>query len=316
MKSKYKNILKLLISIVLSGIILYLIYSNIDVASFGKVFSDIRIWPFVVFLLLFIPQLWIASKRWNVMTQNIGKVNLPLYTSFKQVVGSYSANMIIPGKMGEIVRIPWMKKYNLQTPVLIIVLLEKIFDILSVLFILLVAAMVYLLTGSDHKTLLSVTVAILVAAFALLIVLYLTRKRVFSLVEKKFETALSKKNESFFYFRIRNAISYVDYRIGWYLSISMLLWLVQILEFYFIFLMFNISPSVLDLYVGISLALLAGALPISVAGLGPRDAVIIRFFGSYAPIETLAGVGVLSLFRILVTALIGLPFFMMQTRKQ
>ena len=63
------------------------------------------------------------------------------------------------------------------------------------------------------------------------------------------------------------------------------------------------------------LALIAGALPVSIAGLGPRDAVIISFFKGIAPYEALAGVGIASLFRIIIPALIGLPFFLIQTKE-
>ncbi len=315
MKWINKRTLRLALSILLSVLILFLIYDKIDYASMQKVFSEIRVIPLIIFLLLFIPQLWLATKRWNIMTKEIGKVKLGLFTSFKQVVGSYSANLIIPGKMGEIVRIPWMKRYKLETPVLMLVFLEKIFDVLSVFFILFVASITYLFFSTEHQTLLQVVVITLACGFVLLLVFYFNRKRVSGYIDCRFANYLSKKKEDFIYFKIKNALKYVDYRITWYFLMSILLWIVQICEFYFIFMMFNIFPHVLDVYVGISLALLAGALPISIAGLGPRDAVIIKFFSAYAPIEILAGVGIISLFRIIVTALIGLPFFMMQTRK-
>lgn len=304
-----------MISIVLSVVILVIIYDKVDFASFGDVFSEIRMVPFIIFLLLFIPQLWLATKRWNIMTREIGKVKLKFFDSFKQVVGSYSANMIIPGKMGEIVRIPWMKKYNVQTPVLILVFLEKAFDVLSVLVILFIASLIYLFTGTEHRFLLQIVVVLLAALFVLLFVFYFRRKKISGFIDRRFAGYLSGKSDSFIYFRIKAALKYVDIRIAWYFTISIVLWVVQIFEFYFIFLMFSIYPSGLDLYVGISLALLAGALPVSIAGLGVRDAVIIKFFGRYAVIETLAGVGIFSLFRIIVPALIGLPFFMMQTKK-
>ncbi|MCK4677321.1 MAG: flippase-like domain-containing protein [Bacteroidales bacterium] len=315
MKWINKRTLRLALSIALSVLILFLIYDKIDFASMQKVFSEIRVIPLIIFLLLFIPQLWLATKRWNIMTKEIGKVKLGLFTSFKQVVGSYSANLIIPGKMGEIVRIPWMKIYKLETPVLMLVFLEKIFDVLAVFFILFVASITYLFFSAEHQTLLQIVVITLSCGFLFLFLFYFNRKRISLYIDRRFADYLSTKKEDFIYFKIKNALKYVDSRITWYFLMSILLWIVQVCEFYFIFVMFNIFPHVLDVYVGISLALLAGALPISIAGLGPRDAVIIKFFSTYAPIEILAGVGIISLFRIIVTALIGLPFFMTQTRK-
>jgi len=249
------------------------------------------------------------------MTRKIGGVSLGFFTSFKQVVGSYSANMIIPGKMGEIVRIPWMRKYRLKTPVLILVMLEKIFDLLSIFLILFVFLIIYLIIHPEAPFVLRLICWLIGAGFIILGVFYGYRKHFFRWTDKKFRSYLEKKNENFFYFRIKEAASFVNRNIVWYFSISILLWIVQGLEFYAIFLMFGISPSIVDVFAGSFLALLAGALPVSIAGLGPRDAVILEFFKGVAGYELLAGVGIVSFFRIIIAALIGLPFFMMQTKE-
>jgi uncharacterized membrane protein YbhN (UPF0104 family) len=150
--------------------------------------------------------------------------------------------------------------------------------------------------------------------FILLGLFYRFRKPVFLWVENRFSSYLDKKDSTFFYFRLKESASLMNRNIGYYLIISVMLWLVQGFEFYAMFLMFDLAPSIIDVYAGSFLALLAGAIPVSIAGLGPRDAVIINFFQSVASFELLAGIGIISLFRIIIPALIGLPFFLTQTK--
>ena len=315
MQQPWKKRIKLIISLGLSALIIYLIYRKLDFHSLTEVLMGIRPLPAVFFLLLFIPQLWLATLRWNVMTREIGKYRFSMNASFAQVVGSYSANLLIPGKMGEIVRIPWMRKYPLKAPVIALVLLEKVFDILSVILLLFASlGMIFLLSGQYQQVHFYFWLASLLFLLTLALV-YVFRKPLSFFIERIFSSYLEKKPEDFIYYRFKTILGFVNKRIVWFFLISILLWMIQILEFYTIFLMFDIHPPILHVYGGSSLALLAGALPVSVAGLGPRDAVIISYFSQWASVEVLAGVGIISLFRIIIPALTGIPCFLMQTKR-
>jgi uncharacterized protein (TIRG00374 family) len=315
MGKKLKKNLKLFISIALSFIILFLIYKRIDFAALSEHILKVRIFPSLVFLFLFVPQLLVATWRWNLLTGNIGGVRFSMFTSFKQVVGSYSANLIIPGKMGEIVRIPWMRKYNMKTSTLILVILEKLLDILAIMVILFIAAALYRFIFSDHTVVLDIVLFVLFLAFILLLFTYFYRKRLSHFIEKWFSGYLKTKGDDFFYFRLKTAFNAVNRNITTYFLISVLLWIIQGLELVMIFYMFSIRISLVMIYTGSFIALLAGAVPVSIAGFGPRDAVIISFFRHLASYEALAGVGIISLFRIIIPALIGLPFFLLQTKE-
>lgn len=315
MKDRTKKYLKLLVSILLSGLILWLIYRKMDFTALAHTFRTIRLLPALVFLLSFIPQFWLAALRWQVMTERIGGVKQSFYQSFRQVVGSYSANLVIPGKMGEFIRIPWMRKLPVKTPVLILVLLEKSLDLLAVILNLFVFLIVYLLLNDNNLPVLQVIVLILGLILLTVILFYFFRKKVSLWIERRFGHYLDRKGSDSFYYRWKEVIRHFDRHIRWYLLISILLWLVQGFEFLIIFWMFGVKVSLVSVYAGCFLALLAGALPVSIAGLGPRDAVIITFFKEVAPYETLAGVGLMSLSRIIIAALVGLPFFFMQTKE-
>jgi|GEM_PF-1340673 len=312
---KLKKYLKFFISVALSFIILFLIYKRIDFAALSKHILQVRILPMLVFLFLFVPQLLVATWRWNLLTGNIGGVRFSMSASFKQVVGSYSANLIIPGKMGEIVRIPWMRKYNMKTATLLLVMLEKMLDALAIMIILFISAALYRIIFRDHPVVLDIALPVLFLSFILLAFIYIYRRRLSQYIENRFSGYLKKKGDNFFYFRLKAAFNAVNRDITKYLSISVLLWFIQGLGLVMIFQMFSIRISPVMIYAGSFIALIAGAVPVSIAGFGPRDAVIISFFRHLASYEALAGVGIISLFRIIIPALIGLPFFLLQTKE-
>ena len=56
------------------------------------------------------------------------------------------------------------------------------------------------------------------------------------------------------------------------------------------------------------LAMFVGLLPISLFGVGTRDAAIIYLFSAYHPAEVMAGVGLYVSLRYFVPAAAGLPF--------
>lgn len=306
--------IRLVISVLLSIIILLIIYNKISLKSLANVFLGIDYRYFAIFLLLIVLQLFITAFRWNIMTRDLGRVPLRFRVSFEQVVGSYAANMLIPGKLGEVVRIPWMKKYKLKTPVVLIVLLEKLLDISSVIFLLFVSLGILMLMHYDFPFDTRSIFYISVLFVIMMLMVFLFRKSVAALVRRLLARKINDKGNESIYFKIVEMLNILDAKSLIYFLISVLIWSIQLLQFFYIFRMLNVSVSIFYVYSGCSLALLAGALPISVAGMGTRDAVIISFFSHSASIELLAGVGVISLLRIVIPALIGFPFFFKQTK--
>jgi len=315
MFKKIPRKVKLLISVLLSAVILFFIYRNIDIPEMTRVIGSADRYWFLIFLGLFIPQLLTATFRWNSMTHMIGKVKIPFITSWHHVVGSYSANLIIPGKMGEVVRIPWMRKHNLQCPILVMVFMEKLLDIFSIVLIMM-GSLVYIslesgLKGGMHTGGLIIGLSIIVA----FMFVFMFRKAAFRLFERLFPGWVSKQKEESIYHRTKQSLEYLKDKLPLFLLMSIGLWLIQILEFYVIFRMFGINPGFFEVGFGCSLALLAGAIPVSIAGIGPRDAVIISYFSSFAGTETLAAIGIITILRIVIPALLGLPSFFLQSKK-
>ena len=306
---------KLILSLLVSGILLVIIYRKVDPAVFKETLLSISPIPALIFLMLIFVQLALTSLRWNLFTRQIGNVKLPFFTSMQQVIGSYSANLLIPGKWGEIVRIPWMRKYPLKVPVLFLVFLEKALDTLSVVSILFFSSLILFL--SDFESPVPQLPSILISGFIVLtvVLIVLLRKKFGSLVHWISGIGRKPLKEDGLLMKAGYLLEAAGNKFWPYYGFSFLIWVLQVLQFYFIFLMLGITPPLVYTYAGSCLALLAGVIPVSIAGMGTRDAVIIAFFNHLAPYELLAGVGILSLLRIILPALIGIPFFIYQTKE-
>ncbi|MGI0489254.1 lysylphosphatidylglycerol synthase transmembrane domain-containing protein, partial [Pantanalinema rosaneae CENA516] len=90
---------------------------------------------------------------------------------------------------------------------------------------------------------------------------------------------------------------------------SIFIWFLHLLQIWFFILALNAwAPFLANLALS-PLAILAGLLPLTFAGVGTRDAALILFYQPYFNAATAAALGVLCTSRYLIPAIAGLPFF-------
>lgn len=89
---------------------------------------------------------------------------------------------------------------------------------------------------------------------------------------------------------------------------SVLIWFLHLLQiWFFIFALRAWTPFLANLALA-PLAILAGLLPLTFAGVGTRDAAIIAFYQPFLSTPTAAALGLLCTSRYLLPAIAGLPF--------
>lgn len=90
--------------------------------------------------------------------------------------------------------------------------------------------------------------------------------------------------------------------------ISIFIWFLHLLQIWFFILALNAwTPFLTNLALS-PLAILAGLLPLTFAGVGTRDAALILFYQPFFNAQTAAALGVLCTSRYLLPAIGGLPF--------
>lgn len=290
---------KFVFAIVFSSIILYFLFNKYDAKDIYSRVNELDKSYFVGYILLFVPQLIIAGRRWKYIMDNINNNPLSIYRSFQMCIASYSANLVIPGKMGEVVRVLWIDKEKSKYPNLFLILFEKVFDLLSVFIIFYVSLMLSIKEGDLYFNIFLYTNFFM--GFIVIIGVLVKLLKI-NFLGKKINFIIS-------FFRDNNR------KIAVVFLYSIVLWLVQIMQFYLLFRSFNLEIAPILVFAGASLSVLSGAVIFSIGGIGPRDATLLYFFRNLVPEVTLLSIGILTALRILIPAFIGLPFLINLSRR-
>jgi uncharacterized membrane protein YbhN (UPF0104 family) len=298
-----KNV-KFLLSLIFSGLILYFLYRNFSLGNIVELISTIDLFYFSIFILLIFTQLLIATFRWKRITGKLVGTKMGMFKSWQVVIGSYSANLIIPAKMGEFVRVIWEKDAEKRKYILRLVIFEKLLDVFSI-YLIYAVSLSFVLNSSSRIQLYLATVAVPLALLFFFLLL-LKQGKVKQFIPGKILLAIEL---------IKEIVRTKKHFFQRLLFISIFLWVIQVGQFILIFYSMNVYPGILEAYAGNSLAVLAGAFIPSIGGIGPRDATIVWFFAELANKALLTTIGLMTALRVIIPAFIGLPFFFNLTRK-
>jgi glycosyltransferase 2 family protein len=307
---------KRLISIGVSLAILVVIYWKIDLANLAAVFGQCdRLW-LAISLGMVVPITLATAWRLQQLMPRSAAESVPLRgLSFAEanrlILAASVLNMVLPSKMGDIAKAYFMRDRGQLdgSLALSLVVFEKACDMLS----LLLWCTVGLLLFPRRDLLFGVmTIAIsLGLAFGLLMLGSIGFARAgFGLMQRalpgKMRGKIDRMAESWeqmhgYFWSDRRRLLTVTLT-------SVFIWFLHLLQIWFFIVALRASVSLLTSLALSPLAILAGLLPLTFAGVGTRDAALIAFYGPYFPAATGAALGVLCTSRYLMPAIGGLPF--------
>ncbi len=275
--------------------------------------------PFVVALLLFIPQNFIIIYRWKEMASPFVKMGWG--EAARLILASQSMNVVLPSKMGDLTKAYFLKRsgsLDLSRAVNLVVF-EKMLDLASLCLLAFVGVMVTCSSRFEVEdparfvalaafcSAISGAVIVIVGALYFIPIRHIPfYGRMVNFLSADPKTArlgklLAMSHEVMSLLQAKRA------RREWLCAISVALWILHLAQIYFFFLCLNAPIPVLPFALLMPLAIFVGLLPLSLFGMGTRDAAIIFLFAPYYPPAILAGVGFYVSLRYLVPALTGLP---------
>ena len=301
--------MKRFISLAISTAILVILYSKINFKQLLEVFRDCNLAWLILSLTMVIPITLITAWRLQQLMPN--NSNLGLLEANRLILGSSVLNMILPSKMGEVAKAYFLRDRGHLSGSLSIslVIFERIFDLLSLLFYCVLGLIIY--PNKDEFFLvmtIGITISLILGllligsqSFALFF-LKLSSKVSPKSVKVKLQTLESSWQEMHQYFWSNpNKLITVT-------STSIFLWFLHLLQIWFFILALNAwVPFVTNLALS-SLAILAGLLPLTFAGVGTRDAALVYLYQPYFSASIGAALGILCTSRYFIPALVGLPF--------
>ena len=307
--------MKRLISLIISLLILIAIYWKIDFDGLIKVFQNTNPVWMIISINMIIPLTMLTAWRLQQLMPKKGRKSssyLNFWEANQLILAASVLNMILPSKMGDIVKAYFMKQRgNLEgTLSLSIVIFEKACDLVSLLIWCVFGLIVY-----PEKDLLFWIMTAGVAS-GLMICLLLLSSRKFARIFFQISRKITPKKISLKIDNLEN--SWIEmHRYFWHDKLqltkiavtSIFIWFGHLLQIWFFILALNVWAPFLASLALSPLAILAGLLPLTFAGVGTRDAAFIMFYQPYFPQEVGAALGLLCTSRYVLPAIAGLPFF-------
>lgn len=311
--------MKKYISIAVSVAILLIIYSKIDLQNLAKVFANCDGLIMFLSLAMVIPiTLFTSWRLQQLMPKGSG---LDFLEANRLILGASVLNMVLPSKMGDIAKAYFMKDrgHLSGTLSLSLVVFEKACDMLSLLLWCVFGLILY---PEKNSLFLLMTLGV---GVGLILGLMLLGYRKFAIVffkiginllPKKFGEKLQSLKESWlqmhdYFWEDKRQLIKVS-------TTSIFIWFLHLFQIWLFILALKADVPFLTNLALSPLAILAGLLPLTFAGVGTRDAALILFYQPYFGEATGAALGLLCTSRYFLPAIIGLPFLgeMMATVKQ
>jgi uncharacterized protein (TIRG00374 family) len=300
---------KKLLTIGVSLAILTAIYLKLDTARLADAFRHSDPGFLALSLGMVVPLTLLTA--WRLQTLAPRSTELGFAESNRLILVASVLNMVLPSKMGDIAKAYFMAGRGGAggTVTLSLVIFEKACDMLSLLLWCVFGLMLY--PGKD--ALFWALTGAVASGLALGVTLLASRKLAtafFSLaaglIPRKKEAAARKMEAGW---REMQDFFWADTgRVFRVTGLSVFIWFLHLLQIWlFILALRAWAPFVAGLGLA-PLAILAGLLPLTFAGVGTRDAALILLYKPYFDAATAAALGLLCTSRYLLPALAGLPF--------
>lgn len=279
MKSKHAKIIFRL----LGPLIFIYILLQIDYRSLFQVVKSIKWLYLLLALVLILLEFLIKTLRWRVVLSSLGIFVSRICSLNLCWIGDF-VGTITPGKVGELIKIYFLKNrgYSVFRSFLSIIL-EKIINVLTILFFGLLIYFFFLREIGFYITIISIILVIGVIFLFLLANHQILLANHQSIIYKIFGKFIQKIiPENFNRFTIKNLWHGVKemnkkeiFYFIFYLSVS---WSLYFYSRYMIARAIGLNLSFVNIFVISIVVTVVAILPISVAGMGTREAAIIYLF--------------------------------------
>lgn len=296
-----KPLIQFLLFLVITSIVFALLFRSIDIRDLWITLrGGNSLYISLAFLVMFSFPTSIAW-RWKYLLEMLG-YHVSFRDCLKIVLGTWPLMSITPLKSGDLLKAYYLKD---RIPVGIAigsVMAEKLFDVYSLLFFSIVGAA---FISETRIVLVSVVVFVLITAAILF--LGLMKNPTFGPIGRKVSSLISC---------IRILLK-EPRKLAYIFFYSVIKWLLVIFQAFLCFMAFKTEIPVLYMVAAFPIAIFVGLLPVTLTGMGTRDAAIVYLFSSFAPPEVCITVGLLyALFGYWLPSLIGLPVFKQLARVQ
>jgi uncharacterized protein (TIRG00374 family) len=298
-----------LIALGVSLLILAAIYWRVDLRAWlrGLAGSEPRL--MLLSLGMVVPLTLLTAWRLQLLAPR--RASIRFLEANRLILAASTFNMVLPAKMGDILKAYFMTRGGAISGALsfAIVIVEKTSDMLSLLLWCALGLALYPEKDALFWVLMAAVIFGLVAGVILLG--SRTFARLFfegagrvvpgAKIDKLHQLEAAWREMQDFVWSNKLRLSFVS-------ALSVFIWFLHLIQIWlFILALRAVVPFIAAVALA-PLAIFAGLLPLTFAGIGTRDAALIFLFRPYLDFTTAAALGVLCTGRYLIPAIAGLPF--------
>jgi uncharacterized protein (TIRG00374 family) len=301
--------MKKLVSLIFSSLILVVLYWRIDFVHLSAIVRKSNLPWLTVSILMNIPLVLATSWRLRELMPVSAKIRMT--EANRLILMASVLNMVLPSKMGDVAKAYFMtERGHLKGSLsLALVIFEKACDMLSLLLWCAGALLFYpqksplfwLITVAIAGSFVFGTMILCSGRFANI---FFTAGRSIApgrVKDKLHALQASWEEMQAYFWQDKTRFMVIS-------GSSVFIWLLHLLQIWFFILTLNSSTPFWANLALSPLAILAGLVPLTFAGVGTRDAAIVMLYKPYMDAATALALGVLCTSRYLVPALMGLPF--------
>jgi uncharacterized protein (TIRG00374 family) len=306
------KLLKEIVAVAITVVIFAAILLNVNIPELLTHLSGSNPFYLAVSILMFVPIVLLKSERWRLLLKKY--TPLSLKDSVKYTMASFPYMTVTPSDAGDVVRAVYIKNRVQMTTGLTSIAFEKVLDVLALSIFSLFGLFILSSTGSSAVIVFVFSVAIIIIAGMFFFTDSIKHRFIGRVVGGIFRIVKSDKFKNRI-MEIQKFFLHTDSRKTWRcFGITVLIWVFHFLQIYFIFLALGLALTANLLFAFIPISLFIGMLPITIGGIGTRDAALIYFLSPFAPAALiLSGAILITFIRVWFIGLAGLPFIRTKT---
>ena len=285
------------------GIILFIfILSRVDIPSLLSVFASINLALLVLALFANGIAVVIKSYKWQIIVNTVNP-SFPLPEAIRAFLIGFSFSVLTPAKLGDFIRAYYVKSDTCSTGhALSTVVTDRLIDIVVLVFI--SATGIFLFSYFYHIEILSIVIVVLLAGGIVCGIALIVNKPLLSRILRPFfnlfvPANLKGKVSVYYHEFYEGLFAFYRHRTAFFLAIlvAILSWLPPFVYGYLLALSIGIPLPLSYFAIVIPIISLLDLLPISISGIGTRDAALIFLFGLQdIPAESAVAFSILYLF--------------------
>lgn len=291
----------------LIGIVLFIIIlSRVNLEEIFQNIKEINPFYLILAILINFPMLINKTLCWNYLKRRQG-IKYKLKDSFLMYYSGLFIGILTPGRLGEITKALYLKKdgYSMGKS-LVSAILDRFTDFVFLLVFLFIGSL-FLVTGFQKQIFIIVLGIIIVI---ILFIIFLKIGLIKWLLNKIFQIFIPEKYQKSWQINFQDFINDLKiYKLKEYLIIfiiTTLSWVFYYSQMYILAKGTNLNIPFLYLAVSVTIAGFVTLIPVSISGIGTRDAALIFLFSPFLiPKEQVIIFSALILLMTLFAALIG-----------